>query len=62
MEGPKPNPLLAHILGAVADRQGAELAKLELLDRVGRGVEHANGKLDQVVALLEELVERSRPR
>ena len=60
MAAPQPNPLLSHILGAVADRQTADVARLELLNQVGREVERCNGKLDRLVELLEELVERTR--
>jgi hypothetical protein len=44
----------------VQDRQAADVARLELLNQVGREVERANGKLDRIAALLEELVERTR--
>jgi len=56
----KPNPLLGAVFGMVQDRQTADVARLELLNQVGREVERCSSRLDQVVKLLEELVARTR--
>lgn len=60
MEAPKPNPLLSHILGAVADRGAAELGKLELLARIASRLDLVVDQVGKQTELLEELVERTR--
>lgn len=60
MSTPKINPLVATVLGAVQDRQTADVARLQLLGDIGREVERCAVLLKQAVALLEELVERTK--
>lgn len=60
MEDVKPNPLVGAIFGAVQDRQVADAARLELLGQVLAELRETNRKLDQVLELGGEALERTK--
>lgn len=55
-----PNPLVAHILGKVQDREDLEKAKAHALLAIGQRLDQVLGELQAMRQLLEELVERQR--
>lgn len=59
-EQPGPNPLVAHILGKVQDREDLERAKAHALLAVGQRLDQVLEELRAMRPLLEELVVRGR--
>lgn len=62
MPEPQGLPLVAHVLGALQDRQSAEAAKLEALLRVTQKLDKIEAFLGLIEAHLAEFLDRERKR